>query len=108
MDAEQKTLIQEGNQELAAALKTIKAGKAGGPDGVVSDITQTPFSEHAKRTFVNSVHPERELNYGMVPTGLANSNDCPVFKERERPTSCEQLSPYCSYVHHRKIAFPGE
>ena len=40
----------------------------------------------------------------MVPTGLMNSDDCPVFKERERPTSCEQLSTYCSYVHHREIA----
>ena len=29
----------------------------------------------------------------MVPTGLAKSDDCPVFKERERPTSSEQLSP---------------
>ena len=28
----------------------------------------------------------------MVPTGLANSDDCPVFKERERPTCFELLS----------------
>ena len=39
----------------------------------------------------------------MVTTGLANSVDCPVFIERERPTSCEQLSPNSSYVHHREI-----
>ena len=64
-------------------------------------FTQAPSTEHAIRT---SAYPERELDYGMMPTGLANSDDCPVLKERERPTSCEQLSPYCSYVHHRKIA----
>ena len=40
----------------------------------------------------------------MVPTGKANSDDCPVFEERERPTRCEQLSPYFSYVDHREIA----
>ena len=49
------------------------------------------------------IYPEREVDYGMVLIGLANCNDCPVFKERERPTSCEHLSPYCSYVHHRKL-----
>ena len=65
-------------------------------------LTQTPSTEHAKK---NYVYPDRELDYGMVPTGLANSDDCPIFKERERPTSCEQLSPYCSYVRHREIAW---
>ena len=40
----------------------------------------------------------------MVPTGLANSDDCPVFNERERPKSREQLSPFCSFVRNREIA----
>ena len=75
------------HEELASALKTVMAGKAGGPDGVAPHLLKhLPLN-----TQKSSVYPERELDYGMVPTGLANSDDCPVFKEGERPTSCEQL-----------------
>ena len=71
-------------------LKTVKAG---GPDGVAPD-----FLKHLPlKTQKELVYPERELDYGMVSTGLGNSDDCSVIKERERPTSCEQLSSDCSY-----------
>ena len=88
-------------EKLAAAQNTVKTGKAGGHDGVAPDlIKHLPLNTQKELLSILI----RDLYYGMVPTGLWNSDDCPVFNERERPTSCEQLSNYCSYVHHREIA----
>ena len=99
-----RRLLGSPRQELeqASTPEDCQGGKGWWPRRRGSWLTQTPSTEHAKRTYV---FPERELDYGMVPTGLVNRDDCPVFKERERPTSCEQLSPYCSYVHHQEIAW---
>ena len=88
-------------EELAAALKTVKAGKAGGPDGAAPDLLKhLPLNTQKEHLFIlNTI-----WTTGWCPQAWRTATIVPFFDERERPTICEQYSPYCSYVHHRSYA----
>ena len=67
-----------------------------------------------RMTYSNTFHWTSKKNFCLSWTraGLRDGANMPGeqrrlsrFWEKERPTSCEQLSPYCSYVHLREIAW---
>ena len=68
------------NEELAAALKTVKAGKAGGPDGVAPDLLKhLPLNTQKKLLFILNT----SWTTGWCPQACRTATIVPFFRKRK-------------------------
>ena len=85
-------------EELAAALKTVKAGKAGDPDDVAPDLLKhLPLNTQKELLFILNA----SWTTGWCPQAWQTATIVP-FSKKEK--NSQAVSSYCSYIHHREIA----
>ena len=89
----EQTFIPE---ELAASLKTVNAGKAGGPDGVTPDLLKhLPLNTQKELQLILNA----SWTTGWCPQAWRTATIVPFLKKDP-----QAVSSYCSYVHHQEIA----
>ena len=77
-------------EELAAALKTIKAGKAGGPDGVAPDLLKhLPLSTQKELLFILNA----SWTTGWCPQAWRTATIVPFLKKEKDPQAVSSYRP---------------
>ena len=77
-------------EELAAALKTIKAGKAGGPDGVAPDLLKhLPLSTQKELLFILNA----SWTTGWCPQAWRTATIVPFIKKEKDPQAVSSYRP---------------